>query len=80
MTPIAADIRHQLVTLARRPRSRITAFRQELPTDWRPGTVNNPENDLGFSDAGAWELIASKLEKGMTSTSCHSISPTEQRA
>ena len=58
--------RHQLVTLARRKRARVTEFTSAQPTDWRPGQVRNPDGllDTHFTDASAWELIASKIESG----------------
>ena len=60
------SIRHQLALLARRPRARITDFSRTRPTDWRPGQVRNPLGSLDgyFTDAAAWDLIASKLEEG----------------
>ena len=60
------SIRHQPALLARRPRARITEFSRSRPTDWRPGQVRNPFGSLDgyFTDAAAWELIASKLEEG----------------
>ena len=56
--------RHQLMVLARRKRARITAFTRDRPTDWRPGQVRNPTGrlDSHFTDATAWEFVASKLE------------------
>ena len=58
--------RHHLVTLARRKSARVTAFTYAQPTDWRPGQVRNPDGllDTQFTDASAWELIASKIESG----------------
>ena len=58
--------RHQLVVLARRKDARITDFSQDRPTDWRPGQVRNPAGllDTHFTDAAAWELIASRIEDG----------------
>ena len=37
-----------------------------MPNDWRPRSVRNPRGnfDTHFSDASAWELIASELEAG----------------
>jgi hypothetical protein len=63
---VDAETRHQLVVLARRRSARITEFRPDRPTDWRPGQVRNPNGilDTHFTDAAAWELIASKLEEG----------------
>ncbi len=58
--------RHHLAVLARRPRARVTEFRRDRPTDWRPGTVRNPSGVVAthFTDASAWGFIASKLESG----------------
>ncbi|MCY4326039.1 MAG: hypothetical protein OXC53_00400 [Rhodobacteraceae bacterium] len=55
-----------MVILARRSKSRTTAFSREIPTDWRPSQVRNPNDvlDTHFTDASAWELIATMLEKG----------------
>ena len=63
---ISDNIRQQLVVLARRSRARITEFRRDRPTEWRPQQVRNPEGVIAshFSDAEAWELIASLLERG----------------
>ena len=63
---ISKEIRHQLSVLARRSKSRETAFTKSTPTDWRPQTVRNPSSHLGmaFSEAEAWELITTKLEEG----------------
>ena len=65
-TGIDEETRHQLVVLARRSGARITAFRRDRPTDWRPGRVRNPDGllDTHFTDASAWELIATRLEHG----------------
>ena len=64
MMELDAATRHQLAVLARRRQARTTAFRADRPTDWRPGQVRNPDGilDTHFTDAAAWELIASKLE------------------
>ena len=44
----------------------MTEFSVGRPTDWRPGQVRNPDGvlDTHFTDAAAWELIASRLEDG----------------
>lgn len=41
-------------------------FTATRPTRWHPTQVINPAGglDAPFTDAGAWELIASKLESG----------------
>ena len=58
--------RHQLGVLARRKNARVTEFTCDRPTDWRPGQVRNPAGvlDTHFTDAAAWELIASRIENG----------------
>ena len=66
MTAPTESTRHQLATLARRSRARVTEFSRERPTNWRPGQVRNPDGvlDTHFTDAAAWELIATCLENG----------------
>ena len=66
MEPLDEGIRRELVLLARRRHARVTEFRPDRPTDWRPRQVRNPAGvlDTHFTDAAAWELIASKLEQG----------------
>ena len=63
---IDPSIRHELATLGRRADARITEFSRDRPTKWQPGQVRNPCGilDRYFTDAAAWELIASKLEDG----------------
>lgn len=58
--------RNELAVLARRKSARITEFRRERPTDWRPSQVSNPDGllDAYYTDESAWELIASKIEEG----------------
>ena len=61
------SIRRQLARAARRPRSRNRGnFSPGRPTKWQPTQVIDPAADLDvpFTNAGAWELIASKLEIG----------------
>jgi len=56
--------REQLATLARRSRARVTEFSPARPIDWRPGQVRNPNGvlDTHFTNAAAWELIATLIE------------------
>jgi hypothetical protein len=64
---IDASIRSQLARAARNPRLRNRgAFGPGRPTKWHPAKVINPEGglDAPFTLAGAWGLIASKLESG----------------
>lgn len=56
-----AENRRQLARLARQ-KSKRRVPRTELPCEWRPGSVINPEDGQPFTDAGAWELIAQLLE------------------
>lgn len=61
------SIRRQLARAARRPRSRNRGeFSPGRPTKWQPMQVIDPAGGLGapFTNAGAWEFIASKLEGG----------------
>ena len=63
---INAETRRQLARLARSARTRTSAFSRHEPTDWRPEQVERPEGGVWphFTDAGAWELIADKLDEG----------------
>ena len=63
---ISEYIRQQLIVLARRSRARITEFRRDRPTEWRPHEVRNLDGLIApyFTDGDAWELIASRLERG----------------
>ena len=58
--------RRQLAVLARRPRARQTGFSSSRPTEWQPQQVRNPTGglDAPFTDSGAWDFIASKIENG----------------
>ena len=58
--------RRELAVLARRSSARFTGFSASMPTDWRPQQVRNPSGVLDeyFTEAAAWELIATKLEEG----------------
>lgn len=59
-------IRHQLIVLARRPGAHPSAFTRQRPTEWRPTEVRNPKGllDSHFTEETAWELIATRLERG----------------
>ena len=53
--------RRQLAQLARQKKRRRVP--RELPCEWLPHTVPNPEDDnRPFTDAGAWEFIANLLD------------------
>ena len=68
VVPVSIDVstRNELATLARRAAARITDFSRDRPTKWQPGQIRNPRGLLDgyFTDAAAWDLIASKLEDG----------------
>lgn len=66
MTEPNESTRRNLVVLAKSRRTRSSDFTRDRPTDWRPEQVRNPDGmlDTHYSDAAAWELIASKLEDG----------------
>lgn len=63
---IDESTRRQLIVLARRPSARVKEFSPDRPTDWQPKQVRNPEGmlDSHYTDAAAWDLIASRLEAG----------------
>lgn len=58
--------RRHLLVLAKRRNARRTEFSREMPTGWRPRQVRNPNAlfENHFTDATAWEFIASKIEAG----------------
>jgi hypothetical protein len=58
------SIRHQLVVLCRRKKARKTEWSVHCPTEWQPSTVIDPQSGLPFTDAGAWEFVADRLEDG----------------
>ena len=55
-----AENRAQLARLARQKKRRRVPH--DLPCDWQPATVVNPEDNQPFTDAGAWEFIGQLLE------------------
>ena len=52
--------------LARRPQARESRFSSTRPTEWQPQQVRDPAGAFGatFTNSGAWDLIASKIESG----------------
>ena len=52
------DTLRQLIANCRRKSARGYGF----PKDWRPGSVHDPESGMCFTEAGAWEFIATLLE------------------
>ncbi|MCY4151136.1 MAG: hypothetical protein OXE94_02730 [Aestuariivita sp.] len=57
-------VRKELSILARRTKPGITTFSKEMPTDWRPDRVTNPNGvlDTHFTEASAREFIATMPE------------------
>lgn len=60
-----AEIRRQLITLCRRKSSRTSEWTRDRPTEWQPTAVINPEDNQPFTDAGAWEFVATCLESNI---------------
>lgn len=57
------SIRRQIVQLARQKRCRRSDWTPEVPTEWRPHTVRDANDDF-FTDAGAWHFVADLVENG----------------
>lgn len=55
-----ASARHEIALLARRKSARFVV----RPHKWNPHTVRNPGTGEYFTDAGAWEFIADRLDAG----------------
>ena len=66
MRELKESIRRELIVLARRSDARTSQFSRDRPTDWRPGQVRNPHGILDeyFTEAGAWDFIATRLDEG----------------
>lgn len=58
------EIRHQLLVLARRRRAHRTEWSKGMPTVWCPSQVVNPKCGEVFTEAAAWDYVASRLEAG----------------
>jgi len=54
--------RLELAKMARCRHLRINIWTKEVPLDWNPTQVMNPETEMPFSDASAWDYIADLLE------------------
>lgn len=57
-----ADVREELLRLARSSATRRQTWSREMPCDWSPGTIENPRTGLPFTDESAWNLICDLLE------------------
>jgi len=56
------SLRFTLAAMARRRDLRINEWSEEIPSEWNPTQVINPDTDMPFSDASAWFYIAELLE------------------
>lgn len=62
---ITGEVRELIASRCCSRRTRLTAFSREMPTDWRPTSLRNPERpDEYFTDDSAWEFIAKHLREG----------------
>lgn len=66
--PDLDEARGQLIRLASKKATRITAFTRQRPVDWGPTQVLHPEHGMYFSDSGAWEFIVELLSDGYAIT------------
>jgi hypothetical protein len=57
-------VRRELSRLARKRDSRVTEWNPQMPSEWTPGRVTNPEVDMPFTEAGAWHFVADLLDCG----------------
>jgi hypothetical protein len=55
-------VRLEMASKAKHRRTRVNSFSRELPTDWGPEKIENPDTGFPFSDDSAWSLIADLLE------------------
>lgn len=60
-----AQTRHQLAILCRRKKARTSQWSPERPTEWQPTSVTDPRSGVPFTDAGAWDFVAKKLDDGI---------------
>jgi len=59
-----AEVRDDIANMARRKNARIVPRSPEMPCDWNPTTVINPEVGMPFTDISAWHYIADLAESG----------------
>jgi hypothetical protein len=57
-----AGIRAEMAKLGKDPKRRFNTYTAKMPCDWSPGTVENPETGMPFTESSAWELISILLE------------------
>jgi hypothetical protein len=56
------EIRKEIASLASRKNARFVPRSPEMPCDWKPTTVYNPEVGMCFTDISAWHYIADLAE------------------
>lgn len=61
--PEFAQVRVEMARLGKDSRRRLNQHTKAMPCDWSPGTVENPESGMPFTEYSAWELICELLEK-----------------
>jgi hypothetical protein len=57
-------VRRELSRLARRKDARVIVWSPQMPSEWTPGKINNPQVDMPFTEAGAWHFFADLLDCG----------------
>ena len=66
MSPESPEIRRLIARLAGSAKCRRLGWDSQwkLPSDWTPGTIDDPESGMPFTNAGAWNLLAELVEEG----------------
>ena len=59
-----SEVRREIARLAYRKELRIVPRSPNMPCDWNPTTVINPDVGIPFSDISAWRYIAHLAESG----------------
>ncbi len=62
MSPEFAQVRAEMARLGKDSRYRFNQHTRAMPCDWSPGTIENPESGMPFTEYSAWELICELLE------------------
>ena len=63
-TDAYADVRRQMARAARSKKLRTHDWTRDIPTEWNPTSVANPETGLPFTEVSAWNFVAVLLEGG----------------
>lgn len=59
-----ASASKEIVRLAQHKSTRNTHWTPEIPCEWNPTQVENPNTGMPFSDAGAWMFVVELIESG----------------